>query len=371
MTPIFHEYFCGGGMAREGLGAGWACAFANDIDPEKMRGYVANFGEHGAAVCDIADLKPSGLPGPAALAWMSPPCQDLSLAGDRAGIGGLRSNAVWPALRLVKGLRAEGRAPRTVVIENVCGWLTSGFGAVADALYDADYHAGAIEIDAALFVPQSRPRVFLVAIDKALSIPAGLTDAGPQAPFHPKMLIAACSHLRVAPIWWRLSTPPRRNSILADLIEDQPTGVEWHAPAETNRLLGMMAPIHLAKIEAAKHAGKRMVGAYFKRMRDETGGEVQRVEVRFDGVAGCLRVPAGGSSRQTIMIVDGDSVRSRLLSPRECARLMGLPDSYRLPSNLNNALHLLGDGLVAPVVRHLAAHILEPLLAANSQIAAD
>jgi DNA (cytosine-5)-methyltransferase 1 len=77
-----------------------------------------------------------------------------------------------------------------------------------------------------------------------------------------------------------------------------------------------------------------------------------------------LRVPSGGSSRQTIMIVEGDTVRSRLMSPRECARLMGLPDAYKLPADLNEALGLMGDGVVVPVVRHLAAHILERLLMA-------
>jgi DNA (cytosine-5)-methyltransferase 1 len=99
-------------------------------------------------------------------------------------------------------------------------------------------------------------------------------------------------------------------------------------------------------------------------MRDEGGRRVQRAEVRFDDVAGCLRVPAGGSSRQTVLIVEGDDVRSRLLSPRETARLMGLHDSYALPTNANDAYRLTGDGVVAPVVRFIAGHILEPALAA-------
>ena len=73
----------------------------------------------------------------------------------------------------------------------------------------------------------------------------------------------------------------------------------------------------------------------------------------------------GGSSRQTIMIVEGDEARSRLLSPREAARLMGLPEDYTLPDNYNEAYHLAGDGLVVPVIRHIAKNILEPVLAAS------
>ena len=90
---------------------------------------------------------------------------------------------------------------------------------------------------------------------------------------------------------------------------------------------------------------------------------MQRAEIRFDDIAGCLRTPAGGSSRQVIMVVNGKSVRSRLISPRETARLMGISDSYALPSNYNEAYHLTGDGVAVPVVRHLARHIFEPLLA--------
>src|SRR3546814_4984080 len=97
------------------------------------------------------------------------------------------------------------------------------------------------------------------------------------------------------------------------------------------------------------------------------GGKVQRAEIRFDDVAGCLRTPNGGSSRQTIMVIEGKRVRSRLLSPREAARLMGLPDTYALPKNYNDAYHLAGDGVAVPVVRFLAEHILEPLLAARSE----
>ena len=61
------------------------------------------------------------------------------------------------------------------------------------------------------------------------------------------------------------------------------------------------------------------------------------------------------------MIVEGDPVRSRLLSPREAARLMGLPDDYKLPANYNDAYGLIGDGVV-PVVRHLSQHFLLPLI---------
>jgi DNA (cytosine-5)-methyltransferase 1 len=110
-------------------------------------------------------------------------------------------------------------------------------------------------------------------------------------------------------------------------------------------------------------SGQKMVGTVYRRTRpDENGIKRQRAEVRFDDVAGCLRTPAGGSSRQIILVVEGKTVRSRLLSPREAARLMGLGDDYVLPERYNRAYHVCGDGVCAPVVRHIAQHVLEPTL---------
>jgi DNA (cytosine-5)-methyltransferase 1 len=366
MTFRVYEFFAGGGMARIGLGAEHQCVFANDIDYRKGAAYKANFGAGELKVCDVANLTSTDLPD-ADLDWMSPPCQDLSEAGSGAGLEGASSNAFWPCVRLLKALRAEKRAPKLIVYENVTGLLASSggkdFDAVCDAFVEMDYRIGAMMIDAARFVPQSRERVFIVAIDAALPIPVELVADRPSAPFHPPGLVKACLRQRPAPIWWRLPVPPARNTVLADLIEDTPTGVPWHTQAETNRLIELMAPIHLAKLDEVKRAGKRMVGGLYRRIRpDGAGGKVQRAEIRFDDVAGCLRVPAGGSSRQTIVIVEGASVRSRLLSPREAARLMGLEDSYKLPSNYNDAYGLMGDGVCVNVVRHLAQHLLEPLL---------
>jgi len=164
-------------------------------------------------------------------------------------------------------------------------------------------------------------------------------------------------------LWWNLPTPPRRKTSFADIIEENPSSVEWHSAAETKAILAMMSPVNKAKVEAAKRSGRRMVGGVYKRTRlDENGVKVQRAEIRFDDVAGCLRTPAGGSSRQTIVVVDGNKIRSRLISSRETARLMGLDDAYKLPKNYNEAYHLTGDGVAVDVVRHLARYLLEPLL---------
>jgi DNA (cytosine-5)-methyltransferase 1 len=164
-------------------------------------------------------------------------------------------------------------------------------------------------------------------------------------------------------VWWKLTNPVNRKTELAKLIEEMPADVKWHTQAETKQLLGMMSELNQQKVLDAKASGLKMVGTIYKRTRrNEHGIKVQRAEVRFDGLAGCLRTPAGGSSRQLVLLVENKSVKSRLISARETARLMGLPDSYKIPQNYNEAYHLTGDGVVAPVVRFIAKHLLEPVL---------
>lgn len=228
-------------------------------------------------------------------------------------------------------------------------------------------------IDAALFVPQSRPRLFIIALHNDLDLPLDLCGAMPSPTWHTRTLKTVYDKLtRTAKdkwIWWALPVPPVRSTRFADLIEDHPASVDWHTSEETRQLLSMMSDINLAKVEDARKDGQRTVGAIYKRTRhDENGFKVQRAEIRFDDIAGCLRTPAGGSSRQLIMVVDGRSVKSRLISSRETARLMGLPDEYEIPENYNEAYHLTGDGVVVPVVRYLAAHVFEPILSHQSRV---
>jgi DNA (cytosine-5)-methyltransferase 1 len=370
----FYEFFAGAGMARAGIGPGWNCLFANEFDAKKTAIYKENWTPSDTLkVGDIAKLEASDLPGCADLAWASFPCQDLSLAGAGAGLKGDRSGTFWPFWRLMEALIKEERGPRLIVLENVCGTLTShggkDFKAICDAFAKANYRFGGVVADAVHFVPQSRPRLFVIGVREDVETPAALTMRGPSSltPWHPRSLLNAFEKLSPATkekwCWWNLRSPQTRNTSFADLVEDDPVGVAWHTAAETAKLLKMMSDLNREKVEQAKRSGGRMIGAVYKRTRlDHVGRKVQRAEIRFDDIAGCLRTPAGGSSRQVIVVVEGSRVRSRLISPRETARLMGLPDEYKLPTNYNEAYHLTGDGVAVPVVRHLTRHLFEPIL---------
>lgn len=372
--PAFYEFFAGGGMVRAGLGSEWSCLFANDNDRKKATTYAANWGAEALCVRDVASVSVSELPARADLAWASFPCQDLSLAGSGAGLQGKRSGTFWSFWRLMTELAEEGRAPTIIVLENVCGALAShkgrDFAKLSDALAGGGYRLGAMVIDAACFVPQSRRRLFVTCVQEDAPIPPSLIAPEPDPKWHPPSLLSAYRTLspraKALWLWWTLPAPATRNLVFSDVIEEEPRGVTWHTPQETQRLLSMMSVRNLEKVEHARQSGRRMVGGVYRRMRiGEDGQRVQCAEVRFDDVSGCLRTPAGGSSRQTILLVEGERVCSRLLAPREAARLMGLPDSYTLPENYNEAYHLAGDGVVIPAVHFLAERLLEPIIAAG------
>ena len=364
----FYEFFAGGGMARAGLGEGWDCLFANDFDRVKAQTYRANWGADHFHEGDVHALTAADLPAPPGggavdLAWASSPCQDLSLAGKREGLSGARSSAFWGFWSLMKALKAEGRAPRTIVIENVTGLLTShsgaDFTALCQALADEGYSFGALEIDAARFLPQSRPRMFVVATREGVE--AGFS---PTPESHGRRIAEAYARLPCALqdrwIGWSIATPARLNQTLSSLLE-RDHAVTWRSAAETTALIAQLSPLQAERLRLASAKG-RVVAAAFRRTRVENGMRVQRAELRVDGLAGCLRTPGGGSSRQFIVVAEGGTLRSRWLTPREGARLMGLADDYRLPKGDTAAFKVVGDGVAAPVVRALAAQVLEPML---------
>lgn len=373
--PNALEFFAGGGMARAGLGATWRISFANDLDVTKAEIYKDNWGGEELVVGDVAALASGDIPGNADLSWASFPCQDLSLAGSGGGLESDRSGTFWPYWRLMEQLVREGRAPSIIALENVYGAVRShrgkDFAAIIQAFADLGYKVGALLIDAVRFLPQSRLRLFIVGVKDGTSIPPGLISDEPVGIWHPTGLKESHKALsesgKAAWIWWNLPEPSERNRNLDDLIEDEPTNVDWDPPEKTEYLLSLMTELNRNKVKDAMQEEKRVVGTVYRRTRpDGNGGRTQRAEVRFDGISGCLRTPSGGSSRQTILVVEGKKVRSRLLSPREAARLMGLPDSYKLPERYNAAYHLAGDGVAVPVVRHLAENLFEPVLALDA-----
>ena len=361
----FYEFFAGGGMARLGLGDGWDCLFANDFDPVKTAAYRANFGADHLVEGDVHALNAEDLPGRADLAWASSPCQDFSLAGGRAGLAGGKSSAFFGFWRMMITLRGWGRAPRMIVVENVGGLLSANAGADFTALCTAlaaeGYRYGAVEVDAAMFLPQSRPRVLIIATrDPQVALTPGTASRAVATARD-----GLSPELRARWIDWPTPRQTARNTDLAALLESDDQA-DWHDTATTTALIAQMDPLHRARLDLALAADERRVAAMFRRTRQGR----PRTELRLDGLAGCLRTPGGGSSRQIVGVIEGGMMRTRLITGREGARLMGLPETYKMPPGVTAGLHLVGDGVAVPVVRWLAQTILEPALGTQNTILA-
>ncbi|NNE40341.1 MAG: DNA cytosine methyltransferase [Marinicaulis sp.] len=346
-------------MARVGLGDSWRCLLANDVDPKKCAAYRENFGDGDLTETDISRLTLDDLPEIRAdLMWGSFPCQDLSLAGMRGGMNAKRSGLFFEFWRLAEALRGADRAPKIIAIENVTGLLTSNGGAdfqtIVSLLAQAGYATSATIIDARSFVPQSRPRLFIIGIDQDIAPTA--RDASSNSCSSVLAAHAALPEgLKKDWFWLAPQASRQSNARLQDILETD--SVVWHSEQKTRDLLNMMAPAQRERVNAIIRNNVNRIGAGFRRTRIKNGASVQRFEVRFDGVAGCLRTPAGGSSRQIIVAIENGAVRTRLLTPREAARLMGLRDDYILPESTTAALKLCGDGVCAPVVQWLGKNV--------------
>jgi DNA (cytosine-5)-methyltransferase 1 len=359
------EFFAGIGLMRIGLErAGWRVAFANDIDEDKRQMYCEHFGENGEFILgDVHQLDAQDIPN-IALATASFPCNDLSLAGARRGLAGEHSSAFWGFIEVLT--KMGKRCPPMVLLENVTGFLTShdgnDFRDALLALNRLGYAVDALIIDAGRFVPQSRQRLFVIATKTPVVSALNDTPSFYESDCRPPAL--ADFIMWNADINWRirqLPPLPVTKAKLPDILENlSPNSQVWWSRERADYLLNQMSPKHRAKAEAMIKGNRITYGTVFRRVRKERS----MAELRTDGIAGCLRTPRGGSGRQILFAAGRGRFAVRLLTPRECARLMGA-DDFTINVSLNQALFGFGDAVCVPVIEWVARNYLNPVWKEN------
>jgi DNA (cytosine-5)-methyltransferase 1 len=380
---IFCEFFAGIGLVHEALRrSGWRCVYANDIDPKKRQMYAGHYGEpasehyHLGDVWAVDEVLPR-IPGRPFLATASFPCTDMSLAGKRRGLAGEQSGALFGFLQVIEQLGE--RRPAMVLLENVPGFLTSHGGAdfetAVHELAALGYWVDSFVIDASWFVPQSRPRLFLVGYqEELLMAPIVVRQTGGSLLhdewrgaldraqwLRPARLRSAMERIESMTGWATVDcdsrrTAPRKLNEIIEIGEEQ----AWWSDLEVARHWEMMFDRHQRQIEALRaQAGGPFVMTAFRRVRQGK----QRMEVRFDGVAGCLRTPRGGSAKQIVIVIDRGELRMRWMTPREYARLQGAGD-FVLPENTIQALFGFGDAVCVPVIEWIDRKMLTPVFEA-------
>lgn len=359
------EFFSGIGLMRIGLEhQGWSLRFANDIDPHKCQIYRDHFSDADEHLIegDIHKLDTSNIPR-VTLATASFPCNDLSLAGTRKGLVGEHSSAFWGFVEILEKLGNE--KPPLVLLENVAGFLSSHGGAdFKDALLALNklgYSVDAVILDASRFVPQSRQRLFVIGIDRNY---LDIETVHEQLHFfesdvRPKAL--ADFILKHKDIDWHnraLPSQPQRATSLKDILEEIPHDSNlWWNKERTEYLYNQMSTRHKDIANQMINDNTFTYGTVFRRVRNGSS----MAELRTDGIAGCLRTPRGGSGRQILFKAGNGQYYARLLTPRECARLMGA-DNFTINVPQNQALFGFGDAVCVPVIEWIAENYLNPVV---------
>lgn len=357
--PKVLEFFAGIGLARMGLEtAGFRVAWANDYEADKKAMYDAQFPHvegHSFVLGDIGKVKAGDLPRDASLAWASSPCTDLSLAGGRAGLAGVESGTFWEFVRLLKEL--EDDRPEVVVLENVTGLATSHGGddlaAAIRAFNELGYSVDVMAIDARRFVPQSRPRLFLVG---AQNPPEDSPE--PNSELRPDWLQWVYGDPTLRTHRAALPAPPApKLAGLGELIEDIPLNDDrWWDRERTEAFFASLSPTQRDRVAGMR----RESGVKYRTAYRRTRRGVAVWEVRPDDISGCLRTARGGSSKQAVVRMGNKRLHVRWMTPREYARLMGAGDYDLSAARTNQALFGFGDAVAVPVVEWLAEHYLMP-----------
>ena len=358
-SGVAAEFFAGIGLVRLALERrGWSVAFANDIDEDKAEMYRANWpggdqGDH-LHVGDIHQIEAKDVP-TCDLFTASFPCNDLSVAGKREGLAGKESSAFWGLVRILKEMGE--RKPRLVMLENVVGFLSSHGGADLEqallALNELGYGVDAFILNAMHWVPQSRARMFIVGkrgAEKSVWPFAAESDARPS-----KLVEFINGHPNIEWAVRELPGLPKVTAKLTDILEDlSEEDEQWWSEERVDYFMGQLSERH-EKIAKEMIEGKKWSYATaFRRVRKGRS----MAELRTDGIAGCLRTPRGGSGRQILFRGGKGSARVRLLTARECARLQGVPDTFKIEATLNKALFGFGDAVCVPAIEWIAEHYL-------------
>lgn len=351
------EFFAGIGLVRMALEShGFSVVWANDHDPAKRQLYLGQFGAEHFRHGDVRDVRGCDIP-TVDLATASFPCTDLSLAGGRRGLAGGQSGLFWEFARVLNELGS--RRPRAVLIENVPSFASANGGrdlAMAiERLNALGYSCDLVVLDARWFVPQSRPRLFIIG---AQTWPSGHDDWGVSA-IRPRWIVEFLRQhpgLRLHAV--PLPLPAAAEHTLGDIVEPLPAdSPRWWDADHLARFVAELSPRQLARFAGLRQGSQLGWATAYRRTRAGTPAW----EIRADAISGCLRTTSGGSSRQALVEAGHGAARVRWMTGGEYAWLQGAA-TYRLADvPENRARFAFGDAVCVPVVEWLAEHYLRRL----------
>ncbi len=304
----FIDLFAGIGGIRMALeSAGGQCVFSSEIDRFARRTYAANFGEEPRG--DIYEVRLDEIPSHDVLAGGFP-CQPFSLAGvsKKKSLGrehGFRDRTQGTLFFRIAEI-LEAHRPRAFLLENVKNLAShdrgNTFRVILETFEELDYEVSHQIVDARHYVPQHRERIFLVGFNR---------KAKRHKTFH-------------------FPEHPRAHPVLGSILESQ--------VPERYTLSNHLWQWH--KNYAEKHR-KKGNGFGFGLVTKDSVTRTLSARYYKDG---------------SEILVDQKPVPRRL-TPRECARLMGYPDSFQIPVSDTQAYRQFGNSVVVPLVTAIARNL--------------
>ena len=305
----FVDLFAGIGGMRLGLeAAGGQCVYSVEIDRFARQTYEANFG-----ICEGADVRlVEDLPDHDVLA-AGFPCQPFSIAGvsKKLSLGrehgfkdASQGNLFFEIARLL-----ETRQPPVVFLENVKNLVTHDggrtFGVIMSKLDDLGYEAVHNVIDARHWVPQHRERTFIVGLHRDFF--GGRKFIFPEEPIGDPRLRSVLD--------WEFDSKYVLSAHLWNYLQEY---ARKHKTAGNGFGFGLFGPDDVARTLSAR---------YYK-----DGSEI---------------------------LIRTAEPQPRRLTPRECARLMGFPDNFKIVVSDTQAYRQFGNAVVVQVVAYLGRELVK------------
>ncbi|MBL6827287.1 MAG: DNA cytosine methyltransferase [Opitutales bacterium] len=319
----FIDLFCGVGGFRQALSSlGNTCVFSSDLDKDARETYQTNYGELPAG--DITKIEADEIPTHDVLCGGFP-CQPFSISGKMNGFGDARGTLLYEILRIARIHR-----PKVLFLENVKNYQSHADGRTMETtlklLAEAGYRTYHQVLNASAYgIPQKRERLYFVCFRD---------DLGVEKFHFPEPEISDVSVEDIL-------LPEGDRSLENLFIERE--------DLRLNEQLGLKResrPIRIGTV------GK--------------GGQGERVYSSM-GHAITLSAFGGGIGAKTGMYLIGKQIRR--LHPRECARLMGFPESFVLNESRNICYKQFGNSVAIPVVQKIFAEVQKYLSGTQLQAA--
>lgn len=335
----FIDLFAGIGGIRAGFEAiGGQCVFTSEWDSYSQKTYAENFPSTHMLAGDITQIAATDIPDHNVL-LAGFPCQPFSIAGvsKKNALGKAHGFACeaqgtlfFDVARIIKA-----KQPEAFLLENVKNLQSHDKGRTFDVIKrtlteELGYNIHVKVIDAAHYVPQHRERIYIVGFRE----PAAFD-------------------------WAALQLPPKTHN-LAQILH-RTDGTEPYLPWDEDRFFDRKTKKPLAKYTLTDNLW-RYLQAYAEKHRLKGNGFGFGL-VKESNIARTLsaRYYKDGSE---ILIYQGENKNPRRLTPRECARLMGYPDSFRIPVSDSRSYRQFGNSVVVDVITQVA-RLMQPMLEIN------